>query len=249
MECADARILIHGHLDGELELSRDLEVEQHLENCPSCADQYAEMRALRSALRRGELRYPAPAELESRIRAALRQERPRDAPRMRRWPRSLEVTIPLAVAAVLALVVVPRAWSPSENQMLAQEVVASHVRSLIGTHLYDVESTDRHTVKPWFEGKIDYSPPVADFAAQGFALVGGRVDYLAGRSVASLVYRHGKHVINAFVWPNTSETRPTGESSEHGFNVLSFDNSGMTWWLVSDIAPADLQKLAELIRG
>ncbi len=255
MNCEDARLLIHGHLDGELDLVRDLEVEQHLEQCPRCARQYAALRAMRTRLKDEAFRFDAPAELQERIRRAIPASQPSRAKgypaRRGAWaPRAVRFAVPMAVGAMLALLIMPRAFGPNADQRLADEVVASHVRSLMAGHLMDVASTDQHTVKPWFNGKLDFSPPVTDFAKDGFPLVGGRLDYIEHRPVAALVYQHGKHVINVFMWPTAGdETRAERIETDHGYHVDQLVVAGMNCWVVSDLNPQELDKFAGLLRA
>src|SRR5271168_236908 len=245
---------MHGHLDGELELAGDLEVQRHLEECPRCASEYSAIRAMRTRLKDEEFRFEAPAALKEKIRRAIpaTPSRPAAYPSRRgTWmPRAIRVAIPLAIGAMLVLSVAPRTIAPPLDQRMADAVVAIHVRSLMATHLMDVASTDQHTVKPWFNGKLDFSPPVTDFAKDGFPLVGGRLDYINGRPVAALVYQHGKHVINVFMWPAAGDaTSAARVETEHGYNVEQLMTAGMNCWVVSDLNQQELENFANLIGG
>jgi anti-sigma factor RsiW len=138
--------------------------------------------------------------------------------------------------------------SASESGALTGDVVTSHVRSLMAGHLTDVASTDQHTVKPWFAGKLDFSPPVTDFAAEGYPLIGGRLDYLHGRSVAALVYERRKHLINVFVWPTTEKDEAmTQSTTRQGFHVLHGTKRSMAFWIVSDLNAEELERFARLL--
>ena len=255
MNCDDARILMHAFLDDELDLATAAALERHLAECPECAREYETMAAMRSRLKDKAFRFEAPPALKEKIRRAIPASSPSRMggyfSRRGSWmPRALQIVVPMAVGAMLAIVILPRMISPTATQNLATEVVASHVRSLMGSHLMDVASTDQHTVKPWFNGKIDFSPPVNDFAKDGFPLVGGRLDYIGNQPVAALVYQHGKHVINVFMWPSAGDTTSVERiETEHGYNVEQMTAAGMNCWVVSDLNVQELDKLAELIRA
>ncbi len=251
MDCSKAQTLLHPYGDGALDLVTSLGVEEHLRSCAACARSHKNLGVLRAGLSDPALYFSAPADLEARVRASVRRADTSGARSFTLTPRRW-----WGMAAALALVLllgwgIGRAQPASpDGALVAQEVIASHVRSLMGSHLADVASTSQHTVKPWFGGRLDYSPPVKDLTAQGFPLIGGRLDYLDDRPVAALVYRRQKHLINLFVWPSKAgeEGGPDGVTRQ-GYNVLHWDESGMTYWAVSDLNSAELSQFERLIRG
>jgi anti-sigma factor RsiW len=247
--CDDNARLLHGYLDGELDLVRSLEIEEHMKTCPDCAQELRGQQTLRKAFRSANLYDRAPRGLEARIRATLaREDRVRLTPRREFW-NWVAVAAAIVLAFFLGLRGLPGLTGRSQPQLLAQEVVASHIRSLQPGHLVDVESTDQHTVKPWFDGKIDFAPPVKDFAADGFPLIGGRLDYLEHRNVAALVYERRKHLINLYLWPDESgaDTSPRSVSSE-GYHMIFWQSGGMYFCAVSDVNADELGQFAQLLR-
>lgn len=241
--CADKNHLLHAHFDGELDAVNAEAFEAHLKSCPGCAAALAELHGLRGRLADPSLRPVAPGSLRARIERAVAAE----AEPQRRLPRALPWSLSGGFAALAATLAV-MAMLPSQAE-LADELVSDHVRSTLATHLVDVESSDRHTVKPWFNGKLDFAPPVVDLAGQGFPLVGGRLDYLDGRVVAALVYRRNRHVINVFVRPEpTSLQRPGPIRPHEGYNLLRWTERGLEFWAVSDVEPGDLRALRDAFR-
>ena len=250
MECKDTLELLPAHVDRELGLPEAMEIERHLQTCPPCRAEYAEQLALRAAIRRDVTYFNAPGHLESRIEATLPSapvSQPLHVKRAWNW---------LAMSTTLVSIIAV-AWSvnlylalPSAEDRLADEVVSSHVRSLLTNHGVDVASSDRHTVKPWFNGKLDFSPPVYDLTAEGFPLVGGRLDYLDHRPVAALVYRHRLHLIDLFIAPVGGDNKDASPRilSRQGYHVIHWAHDGMAFWAVSDIEPAQLSKLRETLR-
>ena len=250
MSCDKPQDLVHAYLDRELDLGKSLEMEEHFRQCATCSQAYEEGRRLRTALNEGGLYFNAPPDLRERIRAVTRdQARSSARPRSFRW-RAVAFGLPAALAAVIALSIVPLLRRPMSRDFSIDEIVSGHVRSLMADHLTDVASSDKHTVKPWFDGKLDFSPAVVDLADHGFPLVGGRLDYLGNRSVAALVYARQKHFINLFVWPSTREG-DLGEPklSRHGFHLIHWNAAEMSYWAVSDLNPAELEDFAGLMRN
>jgi anti-sigma factor (TIGR02949 family) len=252
--CESNGRLLHGYLDGELDAVRAVEFEEHLKACPDCARGLREQQNLRQSLRSANLYERAPASLRSRIRAELpggqaQQTQRRLIPMPRRTALNwLAAAAAIVVAFILGVRVIPTLVGQRQTDLLAQEMVASHIRSLQPGHLYDVQSTDQHTVKPWFDGKLDFAPPVVDLAPAGFPLVGGRLDYANGRPVAALVYQRQKHLINVFVWPaESSPTKLPAIQTIQGYNLVFWRREGMYFCAASDLNVADLREFVGLL--
>ena len=248
MNCAESRLLLHAHADGELDVAHSLELEQHLKTCSGCAAEKKSLHSLKAALRHSSLRYDAPESLRRKVR---RMGRVPENETRRSLFQSLLLWRSLAFsAAALALAAILWQTGISGRDTLSNEAVASHVRSLMAEHLTDVASSDQHTVKPWFNGKLDFAPEVKDFAAEGFSLVGGRLDYLNGRAVAALVYRHDKHFINVFVWPVAAASSGTEKvENRRGYSVITRETNALRYCLVSDLNEKELTELARLLGG
>ena len=228
MSCEDARVMLDAYVDGEVDLMHSIEIEKHLKTCPACARIFENRQTLRSAIQSGSLYY----------------KRPRPAAP----PRRIYSMAAIAAGLLIAGFFIGR-QQPRESYT-AQEILDSHLRSLMPGRLQDVQSTDQHTVKPWFNGKLSFSPPVTDFAPQGFPLTGGRVDSIHGREVAALIYQRGKHVINAYTWPAPgSRDSSFDRSAQQGYNVIHWTRSGFDWWLISDLNATELADFAALLRA
>jgi mycothiol system anti-sigma-R factor len=254
VSCELTQRFVPGYLDGELDLVRTIEMETHLKSCAACAQELESQQALRGVLQRSSLAYAAPAVLRDRIQTSLRTSSGVETQERRiKWP-SLHIWQWAGAFAVLALLSISgwqmtaRLRAPSSDQRIAAEVFASHVRSLEASHLMDVASTDQHTVKPWFDGKLDFSPPVEDLASDGYPLVGGRLDYLEGREVAALVYQRRKHFINVFVWPDTTGlSSARALESRQGYNLMRWSRGGFQFWAASDVSAPDLAEFVRLL--
>jgi anti-sigma factor RsiW len=235
-----SRDLIEAYLDEELTPGPKSAVEEHLAGCADCSAAYGRLSEQRANIKSAAPYYSAPAQLQQSVRDALRREA---STKSTPW-RGLAIAASVLLAVSVAWNVRQAQPRNAEND-LAQNVLSDHIRSLMGTHLLDVPSTDQHTVKPWFNGKLDFAPDVKNFAAQGFPLIGGRIEYLADRSVAALVYHRRQHVINVYTWPSSSADGAS-HFSRNGFNVLHWRNGSMTWWAVSDIPMAELEQFKAL---
>ena len=262
MSCQGTRSLLHAFLDDELELTHSLEVQLHLDTCPACAREHAAQRALRGALRDEALYFRPPEGFTARARAALRATAATVGAADRAGPAvgllwMRRVWLPSGAAAALLAVVAITIWrfgpgapGPSADDLLAQEVIASHIRSLMPGHLTDVPSSDQHTVKPWFNGRLDFSPPVKDLAGEGFPLTGGRLDYLGGRPIAALVYMRRQHIINLMVWPAPREPdRSPAAAMRQGYHLLHWTQGGMIYWAVSDLNEDEMKEFVRLVVG
>lgn len=244
MRCADCRDAITAYVDGELMGEEQRDVHEHLASCVECRREFEVVTATSRTLKEGLVRHSAPDVLKARIRSALAQpdafEPPAVLPR-RSWPRLAAAGV-LIAAASSALTF--SAMRPSvARQTATSEILASHIRSLMPGHLVDVASTDQHNVKPWFNGRIDLSPAVPRLDSLGFPLVGGRIDYVAGRPVPAVVYGRRQHMINVFSWPSTDASALAATSStEKGYHVVHWRSEGMEVWAVSDLNLAELQQ-------
>jgi anti-sigma factor RsiW len=255
--CDDNARLLHGYLDGELDLVTSLGIEEHLKSCADCAQELRSQQTLSKAFRASSLYERAPKSLEASIRASLSAEANKASGNQnvvtissgrRAFVNWLAVAAAIMFAVLLSWRVLPTFRDRTESNLIAQEVIDSHIRSLQPNHLTDVESNDQHNVKPWFNGKLDFSPPVRDLSAEGFPLVGGRMDYVNRRDVAALVYQRRKHVINVFVWPDApGSVEPPHEKSVQGYNMIFSGHNGMYFCAVSDLSTAELRDFSQLL--
>jgi anti-sigma factor (TIGR02949 family) len=252
--CDDNARLLHAYLDGELDLVRSLEIEEHLKTCPDCAQELRSHQTLRRAFRSANLYERAPASLHSRIRASLAREAGAAAKRVvsigrREFWNWVAVAAAIILAVLLVLRLFPGRDARLQSNLVAEEIVASHIRALQPGHLLDIPSTDQHTVKPWFNGKLDFSPPVRDLAEAGYPLIGGRLDYVARHPAAVLVYQRRQHLIDVFVWPGEGKPAPPkSEIASQGYNMLCWQSAGMDFCAVSDLNAAELQQFANLFQ-
>jgi anti-sigma factor RsiW len=262
MNCSEAEVLIHALIDGELDAGHTRDVEAHLATCAACSKKLADFRVMRQSMAAAELKEAAPAHLRARIEAALPPSSPRTsapaqaaAPAYRPWRLSrrffaggfaLGTALSGAIAATLVLGVL----RDDQEQRITSEVVSAHLRSLQPGHLTDVETSDQHAVKPWFNGKLDVAPPVIDLTAQGFTLIGGRLDDINGETVAAIVYRRRSHVINLFVAESLGAKQigagmGAAAAVRHGFNVRHWNEGGLDFWAVSDINADELAEFEQ----
>ena len=255
MDCKEVRGLSDAYLDGELPPASRAEVDAHLAGCAACRAEIEANRAFIARLKAGASYFEAPPGLAARLAQRLESEPAGTVVRLRPGPRRESFWRPMALAASFVVAVLLSGGVgymsslPASGDRITQEVVDSHVRSLLAGHLTDVTSTDQHTVKPWFNGHLDTAPPVKDFAAQGFPLIGGRLDYIDHRPVAAMAYRHGLHPINLFVWADPSQSlgQPSA-TSRQGYNIRHWVDGDLTYWLVSDAEADVLGDLETLLR-
>ena len=250
MTCDDAEILIHALADGELDAGHAREVEAHIAACPRCAAELTAIRQMKQALAGADLITKAPAALRLRIEAALPAAAAASITPLAAVPsrRTLLKGFAMgsAVSALAATGLVAIVLRNDDQQRIEAEIVSAHLRSLQAGHLTDVISTDQHTVKPWFNGKLDVAPPVIDLTAQGFTLIGGRLDYVDARPIGAVVYRRRQHVINLFVAQTSSTARRASRlETIQGFNICSWRDRGLSYWAVSDINPDELNEFGE----
>ena len=250
MSCELTQSVLHGYMDGELDAARAADFERHLVSCAECVAALEAQEALRASLQRSGLYERAPQTLRKKVRADL------GSPLLSQMPLTGASRKPswtwLAIAATLFLAVLT-GWSLVQlrgdmgKSQYASAIVDAHLRSLQPGHLEDVLSTDQHTVKPWFDGKLDFAPPVRDFAGDGFPLQGGRLDIVHGRTVAVLVYARRKHIVNVFIWPTGERDSAPRSGSHLGYQWVAWRKGGMEMCAVSDVAAAEIDTLRRLL--
>ncbi|HEX4505913.1 MAG TPA: anti-sigma factor [Alphaproteobacteria bacterium] len=254
---AEAKALMQASLDGELDAMSQLRFDAHLADCPACTAEYARLKALSVAVRTQATRYVAPAELRAALAKALPLDvqdppKPSNVVPLRRWfrPAGAGFAVGAALAASLAVMIDTR----NADDMLATSIVTAHVRALQPGHLTDVQISDQHQVKPWFDGKIDFAPPVKELSDQGFDLVGGRLDYIDGREAAVIVYRRKLHMIDLFVTHASHggghpDSLPAAHATPSGYNVVRWSDNGQDYWAISDLNRNELGDFAKAWLG
>ena len=262
--CQDKLLLLHGLVDDELDAANSLAIEAHLKSCPGCSEELARIEAVRRTLAGASLGHRAPDALRNRIDQQLAEAAPRARPLASQRPPEVAPSrwqpaggaaaiasrgrwasggAVMGLAASLALVFAMPQLTTTNMQ---DQLVASHVRSLLANHLVDIPTSNRHVVKPWFNGKIDFAPPVVDLADRGFPLVGGRLDYIDGKTVAAIVYHRRLHSVNLFVRPADAVLPEVGFTTRHdGYSLVRWSRGGLEFWAVSDIEPAELNQFRE----
>jgi anti-sigma factor RsiW len=245
MTCDEAEALIHALIDSELDAGHAREVEAHLAGCAQCSAKLRSFRAMRQAMAAAKLDYEAPPSL----RASLGRIFPgADAGRPTRRALLKGLAAGGALSAIAASGVFMMVMRAGDDRRMLGEIVSAHLRSLQAEHLTDVQSSDQHTVKPWFNGRLDVAPPVVDLTSQGFRLLGGRLDYVNGRPAAAIVYRRRVHVINLFVTQGAGPDRAATMETVQGFNMWGWSEQGLNFWAVSDINADELQEFGEKFR-
>jgi mycothiol system anti-sigma-R factor len=257
VSCELTHSVLHGYLDGELDAARAAEFEQHLLSCPQCVAELEAQEDLRSAIQRAGLRERAPEKIRRNLQAAISGTSTTSEPVKTVTPIRSKLSIrptwwlTLAAAAVFVIVLgsrfLPNLTQGHGGDEMTAAIVDAHLRSLQPGHLEDVISTDQHTVKPWFDGRIDFAPPVRDFVSDGFPLQGGRLDVVRGKTVAVLVYGRRKHIINVFIWPTNDQDIAPQQGSQLGYNWIDWRKGGMELVAISDVSSPDLTELQKLI--
>jgi anti-sigma factor RsiW len=249
MNCVEPLNLLDMYMDGELSLERTVDLERHLEVCPRCPAELGRRRALSAAMREKLDYHAAPLALHRAVRKALARAMgasSEGSPLMRRAPPAwMRLAASFVLVAGLSSALTYYV-TPTSSDTIPDEIFASHVRSLQSDNrLIDVVSSDEHTVKPWLDAKLDFSPPVRDLSTDGFSLAGGRVDYIGGRTVAALVYHYRKHVITLFIWPDNGDARSVAASVRRGDRLAQWSDGEMTYWAISDIAAPEFTEFCK----
>jgi len=246
MGCNEIQQVLDGYYDGELDLIKSLDIERHLKSCENCTAILNNYKILHNIMRDKSFYCIAPAELKSKIAPALPKMENKPAYGINNILNWRNASFVLAILVIISFFLPINLRNNFRDEDLTAQVVNSHLRSLVNDNLTDVLSSDKHTVKPWFNGKINFSPPVLDLAGRGFPLTGGRIDYINNQQAAVLVYRYNKHIINLYISANAnfSDSNP-GIYSRSGYNIIHWKKHGMEFWAVSDVNLEQLKRFNE----
>jgi anti-sigma factor RsiW len=244
MNCDDAEFLLEAYVDGELEPAQQLELEQHLINCPSCKDLLRERQQFRTFFTANAPVYAAPPELRTRVLTAVRKEQTKQA-RTTAWRPWLYA----AAAVVLGLGLALSYRSPANNRELSRQAVVEHSQSLATNHLVEIASTERKVLRPWFTARLGFSPPLADLGASGYVLVGGRTDAINNRSVAVLIYKYGSEIIALFLWPAEREHLSNGDDFINGYRICTWSTVASNCIVVSKLSDRQMDEFVDVFRG
>jgi anti-sigma factor RsiW len=249
MDCEQAKILIDAYIDNELDIANSLEVERHIRACEKCSVVYRNYLVIQSALKDENMYFAPPAGLKKKISASIKSSEKKQVnfkTGLLRWQGAAAV---FAVAAAVLLIIILFRPAPSPEEQVTEQIVNNHMRSLMPNHLTDVQNSDQHTVKPWFNGKLDFSPPVLDLSSQGFTLVGGRLDYINGQPVAAIVYQRKSHYINFFFWFSDNKDDVSKKVSvTRGYNLIHWTKGNRNYWAISDLNLTELDEFITKIQ-
>lgn len=248
MTCREAGPLLHARLDNELDMAGSSSIDLHLADCRACAAQYAALQNLHDEIASAGLAYAPEAAFERKLAARFREE-PKSPLRLWTGNWLTASAMAAAVGVIVLIVSMPALRTGSGTDAIATEILDDHLRALEPMHQVDVPSSDQHTVKPWFQGKINFSPPVPDLTKDDFILVGGRLDVIRQQPAAAIVYRRREHVISLYVSPSPGGDSKTDLRELGGYHLLHWMQNNMSYWAVSDVDPTDLRTFADLIRG
>ncbi len=253
MSCKEVFEFLDAYIDQELDAFSSSRFERHLAECPECSTKYNQYAQMHNSVRTRMESFHVPKGFEQRLRAQLHlSDFAGNAPPRKKWVphwRTWAMAAGIMVVLLFTVLIVRTLKTRSASEVVAQQVVSSHIRSLLANHLSDVASTDQHTVKPWFAGKLDFAPMVKDLASKGFPLTGGRLDYLDDHVVAALVYRHRQHTINLFQWPSNGSDSDPRPITAKGYNLVHWTHMHMTYWAVSDVNAGELNQFVKDLGG